>query len=456
MSSAAVTFVADISLYAFVNNHGIAVPLMRLVKITALMVLCAFALHLRLVWCRIQPLLALALLLCALVVRTDRRPSSSYTFDGSSTRLSHYECIRYAELVPRWHLLLVVYAAWIAYGALFHEGRHVADDLAVLDGLLLPGDIGSAFIVSAVRLLTLLLLSCASMSPWSFARFTSRHASFGVASLCAVYAALLALPPINGVPQVLSVGETVGRCFFLILMFAASEAWRAVAEHSAFVTRACSGALSASEVRDLQQRVREVAVRGAAKYSSIPPPTKNIEEGDGDDPVFIEDAVGVEEFPVTLSTLSAMRSAWILTTPNNYIAFCSAFVFLLCAIHYTSQWSLLTRARAEKCFTLLETTNSVAEPMPASAKLNTSAAKHAAEEIRKNAAAKPKQPPPPAPSPSNTIVNRRTSPSRVPAALSLITDGTEDYDDAVSDEEVRRYVAALASKRAASTAIAAK
>jgi hypothetical protein len=449
MSLATVSFVADISLYAFVNNHGIAVPLMRLVKITALMVLCAFALHLRLVWCRIQPLLALALLLCALVVRTDRRPSSSYTFDGGSTRLSHYECIRYAELAPRWHLLLVVYAAWIAYGALFHEGRHVADDLAVLDGLLLPGDIGSAFIVSAVRLLTLLLLSCASMSPWSFARFTSRHASFGVASLCAVYAALLALPPINGVPQVLSVGETVGRCFFLILMFAASEAWRAVAEHNAFVTRACSGALSASEVRDLQQRVREVAVRGAAKYSSVPSSSKkNIEEGVGEDDesVFVEDAVGVEEFPVTLSTLSAIRSAWILTTPNNYIAFCSAFVFLLCAIHYTSQWSLLTRSRAEKCFTLLET-SSVAEPMPTSAKLNTSAPKHVA------AAEKPKQP---AATQSHTIVNRRTSPSRVPAAVSLIADGAEDDDVTVSDEEVRRYVALLASKRTASAAIAAK
>lgn len=333
------TFVASLSLCTFVTlpdertTH--LVPLLQIAKILLAFVGCAFALHLRLVWCRVQPIIVIVLLLAAAASSKrggkPRRPLD--VFDSvPAMRISSYECAHYLMLQPRWNQVFIAYAAWIAYGALFHEGRHAAADLAILDGLLLPTDIGSSTIISLLRNLTLFLITCATMSP---DYLLHRRQQYGAALLFA-YAILLAVPSARGVPQVLSVAETLVRCASFLLAFFASELWRVAVEHYVFVASLCENSLGIEDIEELRSVAESHPNVAAATYSlklDTPNPAANVNPLDG-----------------SFSITTLLRSAWILSASSSYTAMVAGGAFAAVAIYYTSLWPVMATKRIiERC-----------------------------------------------------------------------------------------------------------
>lgn len=332
------SFVANLSLCTFVTlpdeRSNNLVPLYRTMKIVAALVVAAFVLHLRLVWCRVQPILVIALLFLSVATAAGngsrRRPLD--VFDSvPAMRISSYECAHYLMLRPRWNQVFVAYAVWIAYGALFHEGRHAAADLAVLDGLLLPTDIGSSTVISFLRNLTLFLIACATMSP---DYLLHRQQQVGAALLVA-YAVVLALPSAHGVPQVLSVAETLVRSACFLLMFFASELWRVAVEHYLFVVSICEDSLSVEDLEELRN-VAELYPEAEATYAM------KLEKPNPD--------ANSNPLRSNFSITALLRSAWVLSVSSSYVAVVASGAFALAAIYYTSIWpEMATKRIIERC-----------------------------------------------------------------------------------------------------------
>jgi hypothetical protein len=341
-------FAVNVSLYAAysdsVERAHLAAPMWHTLKIFVCVCGAAFALHLRLVWHTIQLLVFFALIVAAVALRRDV-PRRRY-YDRKA--LSTYERTHLSALETKWHLTLVAYATWIAYGALAHDGRHAAQDMALIDGVM-PPDFNSTLVVSTLRFVALLALSTASMS-YSGTMFILRTATDEGARLrfvCAlgVFFALLSLPPEGGVPQRLGVGGAVMRYAAFALLFAANEQWRLAVEHYAFVARLCSNSLSDEELSALHAN----SIASDGRRTLLVSNTSSASGGTEHNQHLPSDVVALERQLFPLSALSVLRSAWLLTAPSGVAAYAVSFLAVAIVIRHTKEWTRYTRARADRC-----------------------------------------------------------------------------------------------------------
>lgn len=340
-------FSVNVSLYAAysdsVERAHLAAPMWHTLKIFLCVCGAAFALHLRLVWHTIQLLLFFALIIAAVALRRDVPRRRHYDRKALST----YERTHLSALETKWHLTLVAYAVWIAYGALSHDGRHAAQDMALIDGVM-PLDFNSTLVVSTLRFAALLVLSTASMSYTGTMLILRTSTADGARSrfICAlgVFCALLSLPPEGGVPQRLGVGGAVMRYAAFALLFAANEQWRLAVEHYAFVARLCSDSLSDEELSALHANSIGTDGRRTILVSN----TSSASGGTEHNQHLPSDVTALERQLFPLSALSVLRSAWVLTAPSGVAAYVAAFVAVAIVIRHTKQWTRHTRARADR------------------------------------------------------------------------------------------------------------
>jgi len=291
-------------------------------------VVTAYALPLRIIWCRVQPLLIFGLFVLGAWLRR-RRLSQSVPLSYSRARLTTYERLVADDgaNATHWDEALFVYAAWIAYGAVFHEARHAAADLALFDDTWIT----SAQLVSTLRALSFTLATCYSYSQAFIQRPPSFWLAFG-----AYGAFLFVLPPLHGVPHALAVYETLARAFAFLWLFAVNEFMRNLIEHWHFAARVRLDALDPTTL---------VRVEDASAYMERP---------DGDElpllalsattarnakplPGVVENVrLNQQALPVSWSV---MRTAWILTLPSGLLTYACLAVCIACAYRYTGTWS---------------------------------------------------------------------------------------------------------------------
>lgn len=284
----------------------------------------AFALPLRIVWCRIQPLLVIALLLVGTFLRRSRisRPAP---ISVSRDKLSTYDALirNNGSGAARWDEALFVYAAWIAYGSLFHEAKHAAADLSLFDDTW----ISSAFFISTLRAVLFTAGTCFSYSE-AFAERTPRFwlAFFSYSML------LLALPPLNGVPHTLSVSATIARAFAFLWFFGVNEFMRSVLEHWNFAKLVAEDGVDASTVLRLEESA-VVCARPAG--DKLPLLTLHACRNQPLAVTYV--AENSAAIPVPWSVL---RSAWLLTLSNAWITYVCALVCFGFLAYSTRSWSL--------------------------------------------------------------------------------------------------------------------
>lgn len=289
-------------------------------------VFTAYALPLRIIWCRVQPLLVFALLVVGSWTRRYRtfaREPNALSRDEMST----YERVAYDthETVPHWDEALYVYAAWLAYGALFHEAKHAAADLELFD---------DTWMLSATAVTTLRALFFTAMTCYAYTHaLVERSPSFWTAF--AFYAAFLFVwPPLHGVPQALAVHETLARAFAFLVLFAVSEYMRGVVDHWYFAALVRIDRLDPTQLQHLQDACQVVhapvgdelpllVFNAEATAHALPWRLLNLKNNRNALPV----------------SWSVLRSAWILTLPNVLLVYFCLFVCVMGAMHSTYRWS---------------------------------------------------------------------------------------------------------------------
>lgn len=328
-------FVVDLSLHRVFSDAceraALLVPLWHTLKVYACVVIAAFALHVRIVWHTVQIVCFFALLVAAVALRRDV-PRRRY-YDRKA--LSTYERTHIVDLEVRWHLTLVAYAAWIAYGALAHDGRHATADAALVEGVLyVPKEIGSTAVVSTARFVALLALFYLSGSYKSYMLvFDGKRANM-LAALGAWFL-LLSLPPQSGVPQSLGVAASVMRYAAFALLFVATEMWRMAVQHYAFVARVCSDTLSDTDLAAMNANslddvdAKRTFVVSSSATNAAP-----------------RDVLAIEESPLGLAWFGLLRSAWVLSAPSSVATYVATFVCIVCTLVHTKEWTRRTRARA--------------------------------------------------------------------------------------------------------------
>lgn len=202
-------------------------------------------------WCQVQAVAVILLVALALFARESerrtrveygikqqnivyclncRRTTNTALSFGTNVALARTESTAYEKLfmpVFSASLLLLGVAAWIAYGALFHEGAHEAAENKAIEVLFgfsdtIPGIIRSA------RVAILFLASILSLFLTS--RFAIVHA------VITFLAALL--PPASGTPQALALTELIARIALYCTLFVVAETYELNARYCAWLRNA--------------------------------------------------------------------------------------------------------------------------------------------------------------------------------------------------------------------------
>lgn len=357
------SFLTSLSLKEiFTDNHteNTLFPFWYIAYVVTGLASSIFLLQARRTWCRIQPIVTLFLLLWALLAKSQYHAKPKANVNGAieSDKRSAYESIARISIRPHFYLLLVATSAWISYGSLFHEGRHAAADLAVLDGLLHRDDIGSAFLISGLRILSFIVFTCISSNPVLFIRVAqniSVTSPFYMWVFGSSYVLLMAVPPSSGVPQAIGVGDSAFRILNMLFLFVANEFWRACAENYVFVSRVYSNSVHPGDFQNL--RVNAIGTQDRTPIPLIRTTIFNSDQSSQS-----EELEALENFPLSLEIVSLLRSAWLLTMPNNFIAFvscmfCSAWIF-----QHTCKWSRISASRVRLYHSTAK--QSVAPPPP--------------------------------------------------------------------------------------------
>jgi len=285
-------------------------------------VLVSFMLPLRVVWCRIQPLLVIGLVVLGALTRRKRLSQKSPIVKSAQrSSLSSYDILirDSSRGATRWDEAIFVYAAWIAYGSLFHEAKHAAADLDIIDDTW----ISSALMFSVLRAVLFTAGTCFSYSH----AFVQRAPSFWFSFF--LYAVLLlALPPLNGVPHTLIVYDSIARGFAFLWFFGVNEFMRNVVEHWNFANLVSEDSLDASTVLKLG----DIAKMAEKPYADeLPELTVKAGSHTPRIGVYNDDTV-----PVSWSVL---RSSWILTLSSTWMSYVCAIICFLSISYNTDKWS---------------------------------------------------------------------------------------------------------------------
>jgi len=226
-----------------------------------------------------------------------------------------------------------------------------------------------------------------------------------------LYALLLVVPPVRGVPQVLGVSESLFRCATFLAAFLANELWRCAVEQYSYIATASSRQvdelLDASRGLDFDNSKGAVLRLDAA--DDAPPP-----------------ASVASTTPVSLHALSLLRAGWLLTAPNNYAAFFASAAICGMSLYCTPRWSDLA------INTLRMRSRDKTQPAPA-------------------AAATPVAKPTAAAAPATTVRNRsptNSAPSKINGAA-IIKKAAAEYtrrntaavsSEDLSDDEVQYFL----------------
>jgi len=303
-------------------------------------VLVAYTLPLRLVWCSVQPLLVLSVCLIGSLMRY-MRMSQSMLIDthrplGDKRKPTAYDV--YAQLTgrarTRWDQVLFVYAAWIAYGALFHEAKHAAADLSLFDDQLSVSTVSS--ILSATRAVGFTLATC-----YSFSTAVANQVAAGWLAYAAYISLLLAVPPLNGVPHALSIHETLWRVLAFVWLFGVAEFMRLVTDHGLFVAELVNGTLDANAALKFGEATADSTLDGrqTAKSETIASVRlTTVPRGDASLASLVNARSHATVLPVSWSVL---RSAWVLSVSSNWLSFGCVLVCVASAAYNCFVWSSL-------------------------------------------------------------------------------------------------------------------
>lgn len=321
--------------------------LRQLVYVAAAALGVALALHARFVWCRAQPALVVALVVCGAYARPTyaevcawRRSSctaffATYTQSHALRATAAYvdqrgvDGARESDLLVAWHAVPLALAAWVAYGALFHAGKHAVHDLALVDGVML-GDTRSDWASATFLVPTARVLACLAVTAYTTHARAARRATDTVRAFAA-YAALAILPPVSGIPHTLSVYHILVRVFCFVTAFHAFELARLLRVHWfwARVIASFSVTPAYTKMVSCEYRVsRDVARRdvNVLRFPETPHATPH-------DVLAYE--VSRSSLPGGHVTLSVVQAAWLLTTPDVVSAVLGAVACLALVVHAT-------------------------------------------------------------------------------------------------------------------------
>lgn len=376
--------------------------------------LAIFAISHRSFWCQIQAYTVIGLfgIAFALFVRQYKRRmhecatvrSDSYCVDcRSESRASiyvgacmHREASIYESLYPRpvdlW-LVVLLWAIWVCYGALFHDGKHVSEENKLLGSA--TGSLAGEMLPAALRLLRILLFFLASVVSF-FASETSGPAHV------IVTLALCLFPDAMSTPQALDTGELAVRTFVFVGLFLASEALERVRPYAAFV---CTFDKDSSViVVALQMALRKAPRRSiSSQWTSCLRASETSPHEHGSS---AEERAEIETRRTAARTFararSSLRSLWVLVVSPVSFGFALVQVFLVYLIvwYHWSRVHATVRAKSN----LLRSSN--APPVPVKKR---SAGKTVLPFGKKNDSGDEQPLPPPSQLESGTAVRRASS-----------------------------------------------
>ena len=228
--------------------------------------------------------------------------------DGDTRHANNvYSRAYYVE--PRAYLVLVATAAWTAYGALFHEGKH-ANELETL--LMFGGGGGGGVgffsqyvsrVVHTLRLLVYFLVAIVAVN-------RRRGSNFTHALLWTTFTLLLAFPPDEAIVQRMRLADAVLRVSLFSALLVASDSLDVAAHYMAWLE-----SVRASRV----MKMRVYALSGSGSDSSSGSDASGAEQ--------CQCAESADGILVTYTWL--MRTTWVLVVTNCYTMTALALVEFL-------------------------------------------------------------------------------------------------------------------------------
>ena len=325
-----------------------------LVATAGSLTLAVLAISHRSFWCQIQAYTVIGLfgVAFALFVRQYKRRmhecatvrSNSYCVDcRSESRASiyvgacmHREASIYESLYPRavdFWLVVLLWAIWVCYGALFHDGKHVSEENKLLGSA--TGSLAGEMLPAALRLLRILFFFVASVVSF-FASETSGPAHVIITLLLCLF------PDAMSTPQALDTGELAVRTFVFVGLFLASESLERVRPYAAYV---CTFDKDSSViVVALQMALRKAPRRSISSHWTSclrASETSPHEHGSS-----AEERAEIETRRTAARTFararSSLRSLWVLVV--SPVSFCFALVQVL--LVYLIVWYHWSRVHA--------------------------------------------------------------------------------------------------------------
>jgi len=312
--------------------------------VVLVLALASFAIANRAYWCQLQAYTVIVLLGATLLLfvrqyteqlrQTASARNQAYCVDcKQESRLTlvlgsalHSQPSFYESLYPRpldaW-AAVALWAVWVCYGALFHDGRHVHDENALLGDSAFFGD-QLPFLVRGARLAVLYLLSLQT-----FFRFQLR----GVDVL--VFLVLALLPGENSLPQSLAFGELLLRTMVFLVLFVSSEALERVRPYVAYLAAFDKhSSLPIVVLQMARRRAPRKSISGDMSAYLQAPGTAEIDcSGTAQERIEAETRHATDS--VLARILSPVRASWVLIA--SPLAVCLALVQVLlvaCVLMY--------------------------------------------------------------------------------------------------------------------------
>ena len=326
-------------------------------------------------WCPLQAYAVVLLLALALVLRTRnllstthetvsvrswaycvdcKRESRACVYQGACL---HKQSSLYEALFPRpvdiW-LMIALWAGWVCYGALFHEGQHVHDDMRLMTEAA-SGTAFSEVLPTFVRFVRVMVL-------FVFAIF-SHFVSDSDTPLHAALVILLALlPDTLATPQALSLLELSTRTLLFVLLFVASEILERVRPYTAYLSaldRNTSVVIVAIQMAR-NQAMRYAIASGMDVYLQSP------DVGPEDTSASPEERGRMERRRTVTSVLARMRSSlrsmWVLISgpPAVGLAVIQILLVLFLLWFQSQRVTRIVRSKSDR-FRVIQNGESVPE-----------------------------------------------------------------------------------------------
>lgn len=317
---------------------------------SALLLAAGVAINYRTVWCQIQAAAVIAITFVAMLFRERerkertehgvkqqhivyclncRRTNQTALSFGSRVAVTRAESSIYEKLfVPIFSgsLMLGVWAGWIAYGALFHEGAHEA---AVNEAIEVFFGFSDELPIFIHTMRAWLLFLFAVVSLFTHASFSLYHVVFLL--LCSL------LPPASATAQALSLDELTARTSLFCALFIVAETFEQNARYCAWL-RTARG----------ERNVVLVALHSALKGDRGTRPLVSTNHASID--VLSETEVGraYSFFASASRIVSALRSSWILLVPLSGVPLGIVQVALMLALIARERSALASAVRSGK------------------------------------------------------------------------------------------------------------